>query len=100
MVRRLAVALFLALLVALLLRKQWTTGLPPLLFRTATVALAAFLAFQLFEAWPRRLPRGVARWALQVVGVGVSVPVTTLAIWILSTPAGALPFPRDKDRMD
>ena len=98
--RRLAVALSLALLVALLLRKQWTTGLPPLLLRTAAVAVAALLAFQLFEAWPKRLPRGVARWVLQVVGAGVSVPVTTLLIWTLTTPAGALPFYRDQDRRD
>jgi signal transduction histidine kinase len=98
--RRLAVALFLALGVALLLRRTWTPGFRPLLFRSVAVALAALLAFQVFEAWPRRLPRPIARWVLQVVAVGVSVPITTLSLWILSTPAGAPPFFRDKDRMD
>src|SRR5947207_505379 len=98
--RRLAVALTLALAIALMLRSQWTSGFRPLLLRAVTVALVAVSVFGLLEARPKRLPRWIARWALQVVAVGVSIPVTTLSIWILTTPAGAPPFFRDKDRMD
>lgn len=98
--RRLGCALSLALGVAYLLRSQWTAGVPPLLLRTVLLALVAVLVFGLFERWPRRLPRGIARWALQVVGVGVAMPLTTLAVWIASTPAGAPPFWQDEDRMD
>ncbi len=58
------------------------------------------LVFGLFERWPKRLPRWLARWALQVVGVGVAMPLTTVTIYILSTKAGAPPFWLDKDRMD
>jgi len=98
--RRLLVALALALAIALLLVSQWTNGFAPLLFRTVTLALAGVLVFSLFERFPRTLPRWLARWALQVVGVGVAMPLTTLAIYILSTKPGAPPFWMDKDRAD
>ncbi len=98
--QRLAVALALALGVALLLRPGWTTGFGSLLGRTVTVALTALAVFVVFERRPRRLPRWMARWALQVIAVGVSIPVTTLIIYLATTKAGAPPFWADKERMD
>jgi signal transduction histidine kinase len=98
--RRLAVALALALGVALLLRGEWTPGLAPLLARTVILALVGVLVFGLLERWPRRLPGWIARWALQVVGVGVVMPLTTVAIYALSTRPGAPPFWLERDRMD
>src|SRR6266568_562778 len=98
--RRLAVALGLSLAVTLLLRSQWTPGLAPLLFRTVTLGLMGVLLFGLFEQWPKRLPRWLARWVLQVAGVGVAMPLTTVTIYLLSTRAGAAPFWLDKERMD
>jgi len=98
--RRLAVALGLSLAVTLLLSSQWTTGIWSLFGRTVTLGLIGLLVFSLFERWPKRLPRWLARWVLQVVGVGVAMPLTTVAVYILSTRAGALPFWRDPDRMN
>ena len=98
--QRLSVALGLALAIALLLRSQWTAGFAPLLRRTVTVALVALLVFTILERWPRRLPRWMGRWVLQVVGVGVAIPITTITIYAITTPAGAPPFWQDKDRMD
>ncbi len=48
-----------------------------LLVRTVTLGLVAMAVFGLFEQWPRRLPAWLARWVLQVVGVGVAMPLTT-----------------------
>jgi hypothetical protein len=98
--RRLAVALGLSLALALLLRSQWTPGLWPLLGRTVTLGLIGVLVFSLFERWPKRLPPWLARWVLQVVGVGVAMPLTTLTIYLVATKSGAPPFWLDKDRMD
>lgn len=98
--RRLSVALGLSLAVSLLLRSQWTPGFSPLLFRTVTLGLIGVLVFGLFEQLPKRLPRWLARWVLQVVGVGVAMPVATVTIYLLSTRAGAPPFWLDKDRID
>ena len=98
--RRLGCALALSLGVALLLRSQWTPSPAPLLLRTALLALVGVLVFGLFERWPQRLPRWMARWVLQVVGVGLAMPVTTVTVYLLSTGAGAPAFWLDKDRMD
>jgi len=98
--RRLGCALTLALGVAFLLRSQWTTGVASLLLRTLLLAFVGVLVFGLFERWPKELPRALPRWALQVVGVGVAMPLTTVAVYVASTPAGAPSFWLDKDRMD
>ena len=89
---RCAVALTISSAVWLLLSTHWTASLPGLFLRTSILALSATAAFVLFESWPRRLPRWLQRWVLQVFAVGVFMPVTTLLIYILSTPDGAPPF--------
>ncbi len=98
--RRLGCALVLSLGVALLLRSQWTSGPSPLLLRTVLLGLVGVLVFGFFERSPRHLPRWLPRWVLQVTGVGVAMPATTVAVYLLSTRPGAPPFWLDQDRMD
>ena len=74
--------------VGLLMMPTWRGSLSALFLRTIILGLSATTAFALFEVWPRRLPRWLQRWALQVVAVGVFMPVTTVLIYVLSTPAG------------
>jgi Histidine kinase len=100
MSRRVAVALTISIAVGLLLLTHWGGSPSALFLRTIILGLSATTAFALFEAWPRRLPRWLQRWALQVVAVGVFVPVTTWLIYVLSTPEGAVPFWKDRVRMD
>ena len=88
--RRLPFALGPALAIGLLL-PGWNDR-TSLLARTVALGLVATAVFGLFEQWPRRLPAWLARWVLQVAGVGVAMPLATLAIYQLSTPAGAPPF--------
>lgn len=90
--RRVAVAVTMSLVVGLLMIPTWRSSLSLLFFRTTILALSATTAFALFEVWPRRLPRGLQRWALQVVAVGVFMPATTVLIYVLATPQGAAPF--------
>ena len=90
--RRVAVALTISIAVGLLLLTHWRGSPSALFLRTIILGLSATTAFALFEAWPRRLPRWLQRWALQVVAVGVFMPVTTWLIYVLSTPEGAVPF--------
>ncbi len=97
---RLGCALGLALAITLLLRSQWTPGPSPLLLRTVLLGLIAVLVFGLFERWPRRLPRWLPRWVLQVGGVGAAMPLTTVTVYVLTTPTGAPAFWLQKDRMD
>ena len=98
--RRIAVALCLATAVTALMSLGWESGLLSLAERTVALALVATLVFGLFEQWPRRLPRWLARWVLQVLGVGLAMPLATYAIYVLSTPAGAPPFWQVQDRLE
>jgi hypothetical protein len=98
--RRVAVALTLSIGVGLLMMHGWETSLSGLFLRTISLGLSATAAFALFEVWPRRLPRWLQRWALQVVAVGVAMPVTTVLTYLLSTPEGAPPFWQNPARMD
>ena len=97
--RRVAVALTIASGCGLLLLHGWHS--PSALFlRTTIIGLSATAAFAVFEVWPRRLPRWLERWALQVVAVAVVMPLTTLSIYLLSTPPGGPPFWQVRERMD
>jgi hypothetical protein len=98
-VRRVAVALAMSVVVGVLLLHGWVNSIPTLFIRTAILGLSATAAFSLFEVWPQPLPRWVRRWALQVIAVGICVPVTTLLIYLISTPQGAVPFWENPSRM-
>lgn len=66
--------------------------------RAMLVGLAAMLAFGLLEQWPRRLPRWLARSALQLVGITAAVPLgALLAYWI--TTGGHPQFAQDEKRV-
>jgi len=98
--RRLAVALTMSIGVGLLMLTGWRSSPFSLFLRTIILGLSATAAFALFEVWPRSLPRWLQRWALQVVAVGVFMPVTTVLIYVLSTPQGAPPFWENPTRMN
>jgi signal transduction histidine kinase len=98
--RRVAVALVIANGAGLALLHGWTSPLSGLFLRTTVLGLAAAAAFALFEAWPRTLPRWLQRWVLQVVSIAVLMPLTTLLIYVLSTPADAPPFWKSPARLD
>jgi histidine kinase/histidine kinase/DNA gyrase B/HSP90-like ATPase len=99
--RRVAVAVTISIGVGLLLMiAGWSGSWSSLFFRTIVLGLSATTAFALFEVWPRRLPRWLERWALQVVAVGMCMPVATVLIYVLSTPRGAPPFWENPSRMN
>jgi sensor histidine kinase YesM len=95
---RLRFTLGLAILVAVPLDLLINRGAPWYLWRTLAMGAAGLLAFGLFERWPRRLPRPVARWAVQVLGVAAAMPLATLPIWTLSNPT-ARPFWTHEDQL-
>jgi hypothetical protein len=78
----------------------WNTGYWSALVRVVALGFIAMMVFGLFEQWPRRLPRWIARWALQVAAVAVVMPLATAAIYVYSTAPGAPPFWEVPDRME
>jgi LytS/YehU family sensor histidine kinase len=97
--RRIAVAVTISIAAGLLIRTHSKIPLSVLLLRTIVVGLSATTAFAFFEVWPRTLPRWLQRWALQVVAVGVFMPVTTFLIYVLATPRGVPPFWEQSNRV-
>ena len=77
----------------------WKSGMLSVLARTIAIGMVALLTFGLFEQWPKRLPRWLARWVLQVVSVAVVIPPTVFFIYVANTAHGAPPFWLDDDRM-
>jgi len=97
--RRVAVGLTMAIGVALLMSITWAGSRSSLFVRTMILGLSATAVFTLLEVWPRYLPRCLQRWVLQVVAVGMCMPVTMSLIYVLGTPRGAAPFWEDPGRM-
>jgi two-component sensor histidine kinase len=92
------VALIASALIGLML---WLTSVLPVYMvvgRTMVVGCATLLAFGLFERWPLRLPKWLARWALQVLAIVFVVPLAAyLAYWL--TTGGAPQLATDRARL-
>ena len=97
--RRLVVVVVACSVLTLFFALFWKSSLPSLYARVLALGVAALLAFGLFEQWPTRLPRWCARWVLQVLAVGLVIPIVTLAVYVGSTPSGQPPFWLDNDRL-
>lgn len=97
--RRVLVALLASLLWGLFVSPIFESSLLSLLARTLAVGLVALLAFGLLEQWPRRLPRWLARWVLQVLGVAAAAPLTVSAYYLATSETGALPFQEGGTRL-
>ncbi|WP_369980509.1 sensor histidine kinase [Xanthomonas bundabergensis] len=82
----------------LLLSLSWDSTLSAL-SRAFALGAAALLAYAVLERWPRRLPAWLARWTLQVLGVALAIPLTTLLIYVGLTRHGAPPFWQDQERL-
>jgi two-component sensor histidine kinase len=98
--RRVRFTLSISVIFGLLMSHGWQSGLMSLLVRTVFIGLFAMLVFGLFERWPKRLPRWIARWALQVLGVALAMPLGTFIIYMLATAPGAPGFWQVKTRME
>jgi two-component sensor histidine kinase len=97
--RRLRFVLLFALVLGSMVGLGWKSGWLAGVGRVVALGLFAMVVFGLFEQWPRRLPRWLARWVLQVAAVAASMPVATALLYALSTEPGAPAFFHDKERM-
>jgi signal transduction histidine kinase len=83
--RRVLFTLGSSLSLGLLLSGAYQIPTRTVLLRAAIVGLVALLAFSALEQWPQRLPRWLARWALQILGTIASIPFATLLAYWLTT---------------
>ncbi len=53
--------------------------------RAVLVGTGALIAFGLFEQWPKRLPPWLSRSALQLIGIVISIPISAVLAYLLTT---------------
>jgi signal transduction histidine kinase len=58
---------------------------PIVVLRTWIVGLAVMLVFGLFEQRPKRLPKWLARWVLQLIGIVFIVPIAAAIAYAVTT---------------
>ena len=97
--RRVRYPLGAAALLGLLLMPGWEDYYWVLFSRVFFIALSATLVFGLFEQWPARVPRRIARWVLQVVGVAMVIPLAAWLAYFATTQGDPVPFWQNSDRL-
>lgn len=97
--RRFRVVLIAAVLLGTLFSLAWTGPVALLYLRLVLVGSILLAVFAVIERWPRKLPRWVARWALQILGVAVAAPLATGIVYGFTTLGDAVPWFRDEERM-
>ena len=97
--RRVLFALGASALMGFVVSPIWIIPKTEVIARAMLVGLIALAVFGLLERWPRRLPSWLARWALQVVGVALSIPVAVLAMYLAITMADTQPFWKQEARL-
>jgi two-component sensor histidine kinase len=83
--RRVRITLIASTLIGLLDSLSSLTPTVVVVGRAILVGLFAMLAFGLVERWPKRLPRWVARWVLQLVAIVAVAPFAALLAYWLTT---------------
>jgi signal transduction histidine kinase len=82
-----------------LMALTWEDSHLILALRLLMIGMAALLMFGVLERWPRRLPRFIERWALQVAGVAAVIPFATALAYAFTVWGEPDPWYMDKDRL-
>jgi sensor histidine kinase YesM len=97
--RRLKAPYISCLVLSLVWLPAWHASWAVLIGRLLVIATVLVLVFGALERWPRRLPKWLARYAMQVAGVAIVVPFVTALVYTLTTIGDAVPWAQDKERM-
>ncbi len=83
----------------LFLSLMWKSSTASLLLRVVSLTTLAVLMFGIFETRPKRLPRWIGRWVLQIASVALVLPIATFFIYMATTDPGQPPFWKNSDRL-
>jgi LytS/YehU family sensor histidine kinase len=86
-------------LMGIVLSPIWVIPTIEVMARAMLVGLVAAAAFGTLERWPAKVPSFMARWALQVAGAAVAIPVAVLVLYLLLSIGDQLPFWRQMERV-
>ena len=77
-----------------------TTPVYSVVGRSMFIGIIALMVFGTLEQWPARLPGWIARWALQVCAVALTVPWAVFLFYVITTSADMPHFWRDPMRLN
>jgi hypothetical protein len=81
--RRVLLTVAVSVLIGLLGSVENVSPLAIVVGRYVLVGLVVMLAYGLFERWPAELPPWLARWAFQLIGIVLAIPIAAyLAYWL------------------
>ena len=90
--KRLGAALGIAVCIGYPLDLLVNSGRLGVTWRAMELGVVGVAAFSLSERWPRRLPKALARWVVQVLAVGLVMPPTDLLLTLMDRTPGAPPL--------
>lgn len=88
-----------SLFLSILMKFTWPTWWITIWARLFLIGFIQLTAFGLFERWPARLPRWVARWVLQVAAVAIVVPFAAALAYTLTTLGDPSPWYQSKEKL-
>ena len=97
--RRVVFSLGACALLGLIVSPIWVIPTVEVMARAMLVGLAALVVFGVFERWPERLPSWLARWALQVTVVVISIPIAVLLMYLAISLGEELPFWKNEGKI-
>lgn len=90
--QRIKVVLVATLILSIMMKFTWSAWWVTIFVRLALISLIQLTVFGIVERWPRRLPRWVARWVLQVAAVAIVVPFAAAIAYTLTTIGDPVPW--------
>jgi LytS/YehU family sensor histidine kinase len=97
--RRLVFTTAAATLMGLIVSPVWVISTLEVVARAILIGLAGLAVFGMLETWPARLPAWLARWALQVLGVVMAIPLTVLLLYVVITVGDQIPWWKQEARL-
>ncbi len=97
--RRVRLVLLVSLFLSILMKFTWPTWWITIWARLALIGFIQLTAFGVFERWPSRLPRWVARWVLQVAAVAIVVPFAAALAYTLTTFGDLSPWYQNQEKL-
>ncbi len=97
--QRVKVVLAVALILSIMMKLTWAAWWITIFVRLALIGMIQLTAFGIVERWPKRLPRWVARWVLQVAAVAIVVPFAAALVYTLMYFDDPIPWYQESKKL-
>lgn len=98
--QRLRVVTLASFILSIILLINWLAPWWLLFLRLWLLGCCLLLVFTFFERTPQSLPPWLARWALQVIAVAITVPFAAAVIYTMTTLGSATPWTHDPAKIN